>query len=251
MKYFGITNKGLVRRNNQDSYVIATNEKEDVFAIVCDGIGGNLGGDVASRMAVAHFSKAFSENQGFHGELEVKNWIQKTISDVNTEIFEYGNKHSVFKGMGTTFCGVLVSGNDKFVVNVGDSRAYGYWKGTKEFKQLTYDHTLVNDMLEHGELTEEEAENFPRKNVLTNALGVWETVRSDITLHQEDMSGVLLCSDGLHAYVNEEEIKSIVFDESMDEALRAKKLMKAALDVGGFDNVTVILMDLERGEIHE
>lgn len=247
MKYFGVTNKGLVRKNNQDSYVIATNENGDVFAIVCDGIGGNVGGDVASRMAVAHISKAFSENNGFPDELSAKNWIQKTISQVNSEIYDFGIKHTAFKGMGTTFCGVMITGQNKYFVNVGDSRAYAYWKKDKSFKQISHDHTLVNEMLDHGELTQEEAENFPRKNVLTNALGVWETVRSDIELHNEDMSGMLICSDGLHGYVEEEKIKSIIFDESMDEPLRCKKLVQASFEAGGYDNVTVILIDLEGG----
>ncbi|MBR3312280.1 MAG: Stp1/IreP family PP2C-type Ser/Thr phosphatase [Solobacterium sp.] len=250
MKYYGITNRGLVRKNNQDSYVIATNEVSDVFAIVCDGIGGNSGGDIASRMAVAYFSKAFSENKGFTDIESAKTWIRRCVSASNTEIFEYGKSHPKLKGMGTTLCGVMITRLGKFVVNIGDSRAYGCWSDGR-FRQLTVDHTLVNDMLLHGELTREEAENFPRKNVLTNALGVWESVRCDIDVHEEDLRGMLLCSDGLHGYVKENEIRKILFGELTDPNLRCRKLMKAALDAGGFDNITVVLIDWEGDLYHE
>ena len=103
----------------------------------------------------------------------------------------------------------------------------------------------MNDMIMHGELTPEQAKNYPKKNVLTNAIGVWETVRSDIDTHLEDMDGVLLCSDGLHSYVDQSVIRSIVLDTQIDPILRVRKLVKASLDAGGFDNVTAILIDLE------
>jgi len=247
MKYYGLTDRGLVRRNNQDSYVIAANESNDVFALVCDGIGGNFGGDIASRIAVQDFSQAFSETAHFEDAHAARKWLAEMIRRVNADIYDYGQKHPAFKGMGTTLCGVVIAGKEKYIVNIGDSRAYGFWRNGK-FVQLTTDHTLVNDMLMHGELTPEEAKNYPKKNVLTNALGVWETVRGDITVHNEELDGILLCSDGLHAYVDEEVIRSIVMDRSQDPALRAKKLLKAALDAGGFDNVSVILIDFDREE---
>lgn len=248
MKYYGVTDKGLLRKNNQDSYVIATNEVNDVFAIVADGIGGNLGGDIASRMAVAYFSKVFSETDGFSSRDEVKEWIRRHVSNANQQIFEYGRSHPAFKGMGTTLCGVMITSIGKFVVNIGDSRAYA-WFDSGRFSQLTMDHTLVNDMIMHGQLTREEAKNFPKKNVVTNALGVWETVRSDIDTHQEAMAGIMICSDGLHGYVEEKLIKGIVLNKQMDPALRTRKLLKASLDAGGFDNVTIILIDLEGDDL--
>ena len=191
MKYYGITDRGLIRKNNQDSYVIASNEARDVFAIVADGIGGNLGGDIASRMAVSHFSKVFSECEGFTSESQVKDWIAKQVDTANSLIYEYGVKRPGLKGMGTTLCGALITKTGIFIVNIGDSRAYT-WSPTQTLHQITMDHTLVNDMLMHGQLTPEEAANFPRRNVLTNALGVWETVRSDIDVHHEKISGILL-----------------------------------------------------------
>ena len=247
MKYYGITNKGLVRKSNQDSYVIAANGADDVFAIVCDGIGGNRGGDIASRMAVGYFSKAFSENSGFETAEEAEAWIRRIVSEANHEIFSYGETHEKYRGLGTTLCGVMITPIGNFIVNIGDSRAYAFWKNGR-FSQLTSDHTLVNDLLMHGEITREEAENYPRKNVLTNALGVWETVRADIVLHTEDFRGLLLCSDGLHGYVKEEAIRRIVQDKDRDPSLRVRMLLKEALSAGGFDNITAILIDMEGDE---
>ena len=242
MRYYGITDRGLVRKNNQDSYVIATSRSGDIFAIVADGIGGNLGGDIASRMAVSHFSKVFSETNGFSSENEIKEWIRVEVDTANTAIFDYGAKRPGLKGMGTTLCGAMITKHGIITVNIGDSRAYS-WSADGRLRQLTVDHTLVNDMLMHGQLTPDEAKNFPRRNVLTNALGVWENVRSDIDVHHERMTGMLLCSDGLHGYVDEDKIRSIVIGSEADATLRARKLLKAALDAGGYDNVTVVLID--------
>lgn len=243
MKYYGITDKGLHRKSNQDSYVIATNVNGDIFAIVADGIGGNRGGDIASRMAVAHFSKEFSETKGFRDIKEARRWIQVNVTIANSAIFNYGVEHPELKGMGTTFCGVMITSVGRLVVNIGDSRTYA-WTAQGRFLQLTMDHSLVNDMLMHGEITKEEAVNFPKKNVLTNALGVWETVRSDIDMHNEDVNGFMICSDGLHGYVPEELIRTIILHDQMDPALKARRLLKAALDAGGYDNITVVLIDL-------
>lgn len=244
MKYYGITDKGLVRKNNQDSYVIATNEANDIFAIVADGIGGNFGGDIASRMTVRFFSKVFSETEQFTSEEEARKWITSAINACNLQIFEYGQTHENLKGMGTTFCGVMITSFGKMIVNIGDSRAYALYDHSR-LTQLTTDHSLVNDMLIHGELTPEEAKTYSKKNILTNALGVWESVHADIDLHKEHMDGILLCSDGLHGYVEEEKMKSILLDTDMDPSLSARKLMKSALDAGGYDNVTVIFIDLD------
>ena len=246
MKYFGATDKGKIRKTNQDSYVIVTSSANEVLAIVCDGIGGGQAGDVASSIAVGHFSEVFSNNQGFLDAKDAKAWLKKEISAANMKILTLGNEQSNLKGMGTTLTGVLLSSNGTFVINIGDSRTYSFSKKAKRLDQLTMDHNLANDMLMHGEITKEEAKNFPKKNVLTNALGVWETVRMDIDTHSEELDGFLICSDGLHGYVPKEEIENILFDTSMEPSRKVKKMIKKALDAGGYDNVTVILIDLER-----
>ena len=246
MKYFGATDKGKIRKTNQDSYVIVTSSANEVLAIVCDGIGGGQAGDVASSIAVGHFSEVFSNNQGFLDAKDAKAWLKKEISAANMKILTLGNEQSNLKGMGTTLTGVLLSNSGTFVINIGDSRTYSFSKKNKRLDQLTMDHNLANDMLMHGEITKEEAKNFPKKNVLTNALGVWESVRMDIDTHSEEIDGFLICSDGLHGYVPKEEIENILFDTSMEHSRKVKKMIKKALDAGGYDNVTVILIDLER-----
>ncbi|MBQ9328324.1 MAG: Stp1/IreP family PP2C-type Ser/Thr phosphatase [Solobacterium sp.] len=248
MKYFGLTDRGKLRKTNQDSYVIASNRAGDVFAIVCDGIGGGKGGDIASRMAVNHFSIAFSMNEGFAEEAHVRKWLNLEIPAANEEIFRTGRKNAELKGMGTTLTGVLITSCGRFIVNVGDSRTYSY-RSDGSFRQLTVDHTLVNDMVRHGELTKEEAKNYPRKNVLTNALGVWEKSRFDLERYDEEVSGFLVCSDGLHGYVEEEVISSIVLNREMDPAIRVRKLYSKAMSAGGYDNITAILIDLEGDEL--
>ncbi len=250
MKYYGITDRGKLRRSNQDSYVIATNQTGDVFAMVCDGIGGGKGGDVASRIAVSYFSMAFSENEGFSSAEETEAWVREQVDSANARIFETGRNMPELHGMGTTLSGVLITKHGRYVVNIGDSRTYSY-TSAGYFRLLTEAHTLVNDMLKHGELTPEQAEKFPRKNVLTNALGVWEKVHADIFVHNEELSGFLICSDGLHGYVEESVIRTIVLDRETDPALRVRRLYQAAMDAGGYDNITAILIDLEGDEAHE
>ena len=250
MRYFGLTDRGKMRKTNQDSYVIASNRVGDVFAVVCDGIGGGKGGDIASRLAVTHFSMAFSQNEGFEDESMLKRWLGLEVPAANEEIFQMGRRNLELKGMGTTLTGVMIASCGIYVVNIGDSRTYAYYSdGT--FKQLTSDHTLVNDMLKHGELTPEEAKNYPRKNVLTNALGVWEKSRFDLERFDENADGFLVCSDGLHGYVDEEVIKAIVLNRNIDPAIRVRRLYAEAMAAGGYDNITAILIDLEGGERHE
>ncbi len=179
MKYYGITDKGLVRKTNQDNYVIAFNEMGDVFALVCDGIGGGQGGDVASKIAIDYFSEVFSENQGFLDVQSAQTWIRYHVGKANDLIFSKSTTSSNLKGMGTTLVGVLLSKVGRFIVNVGDSRVYCVFENI-EFKPITDDHTLVQDLLRNGEITLKEAEFHPKKNVLTNALGVWDHARVDI-----------------------------------------------------------------------
>ncbi len=244
MKYYGITDRGNMRKNNQDSYVIASNLDGDVFAIVCDGIGGARGGDVASRLAVSHMSEVFSETSGLDDVMKIKKWVRDEILSANRMILELSRSDDRLKGMGTTFAAVMITKAGRFVINIGDSRVYGYRKDSG-FRQLTVDHTLVEDMIVHGELTREEAVNFPRKNVLTNALGVWDSIRYDIDTHTEPLDGFLICSDGLHGYVPLERMEQIVLDHDGDPSLRARKLVRAALEAGGYDNITVVLLEME------
>lgn len=242
MKYFGVTDKGLVRAINQDNYVIAHNENGDVFAMVCDGIGGAFGGEIASKMAVEYFAKIFSEHTGFKDMEDIKTWTRYHVIKCNEAIYRFANSDNKYKGMGTTLTGVLLTSVGKCVVNVGDSRVYGFMND--EMIQLTEDHTLINDMLKHNEITKEMAANHPQKHVITNAMGVWNSIKVDLDERKENFDYLLLCSDGLFGYVDEKTIKEILFSP-LTSTLKTRKLLNYALRGGGGDNITLILIDLQ------
>ena len=247
MKCFGATDTGLVRPSNQDSYVIATNEAGDVFAMVADGIGGGNSGDVASQTAVQYFSDVFSQNKGFRDEEEALTWLKYHIRKANEEIFCLSTTRKDYKGMGTTLVGILMIPQGCYVVNVGDSRGYATLKDGS-FIRLTQDHTLVQEMLSRGEITEEQMKNHPKRNMLTNALGIWSNIRIDCDRIDDDAQILLLCSDGLHGYVQDEVIAKVLRDEKLSLQNRGKQLMNLALFQGGYDNITIILIQKEAGD---
>lgn len=246
MRCWGLTDKGLVRKMNQDNYVITYSESGDLFAIVCDGIGGGKGGEVASKMAIDYLSEQFSATTGFRDLEEARNWIRYHIRTVNRMILEKGNNNVLFKGMGTTLVGVFVSKIGNLVINIGDSRCYGVFHDNA-FHLLTQDHTLVNEMLRHHEITEEQAKNHPKKHVLVNALGVWDEIRIDIDKIEGEYQRFLLCSDGLYGYVEESQIYYILMSD-LSSAIKVRRLMNLALKAGGFDNITIILVEGQKGD---
>lgn len=247
MKYFGVSDRGLVRNINQDSYSIITSEDGDVFAMVCDGIGGAKAGDIASRMVVDYFSKHFSEHTGFMDLDDAMSWLRLNITKINMQIYNLAAANENFKGMGTTLTGILFTRVGRLIVNIGDSRVYGL-SYEDEFKQLTEDHSLVNDMLKHNEITLEEAKNHPKRNVLTNAIGVWSSVKIDITPYQLPIKSFLICSDGLHGYVDKNKIAQTLVDDDVAASMKIRKLLNLALKAGGYDNITIILIELEKGD---
>ena len=169
MKCYGVTDKGLVRSTNQDSYIISANTNDDILAIVCDGIGGGKGGDVASTMATDYLGDIFSKTHGFADLKQAKDFVRYHITRINFQIYTYAQTHTAFKGMGTTLTALFSGSVGKFVINIGDSRVYGY-TAESGLKSLTVDHTWVMDMYRAGTLSLEEAKNHPKKNVITNAL---------------------------------------------------------------------------------
>ena len=247
MKAFGASDIGLRRKENQDSYTIAKSEAGNLIAVVCDGIGGGLAGDVASHMAVAHIKERFLQKQHFSDDLDVKHWLKTTLQEANDLIFMQSAKSMRQKGMGTTCVGVLYTKKQTYIFNIGDSRIYGIYD--HHFICLTEDHSFVQDLLKAGEITEEEAKTHPNRNMLTNALGIWDNVKIDINKIKDGYTYLLVCSDGLHGYVKEEEIIRIL---SKKEDIRnlVHELINASKQAGGYDNVSVILLH-EDGETNE
>ncbi len=244
MKTYGSTDKGLVRTTNQDSYVIASNECGDLFCVVCDGIGGSKGGDVASSTAVRYFSTAFSENRGFASEAELLKWLKTNIRKANDEIFTLSTTRRQYHGMGTTMVALMLTGIGNYVVNIGDSRCYALFENS-QFAQLSEDHTLVQEMLNKHEITQEQAKNHVRKHYITNALGVWNEAKFDVMHIKDKVDLFLLCSDGLHGYVEDAVIEKVLKDTRLDAKKKQQRLMDLALLAGGMDNITILLIQME------
>lgn len=244
MEAYGLSDIGLVRETNQDSFFYGENGNGDFLAIVCDGIGGGKAGDVASSLAVDSIKKAFYEKPLTLSEIENKEWISKCINQANEVIYRDSltSKHKY--GMGTTLVGVLLSANVNYLFHMGDSRAYGIYD---DIICLTEDHNLAADLIRSGELSEEEALKHPKGRALTNALGIWCDYRLDINKIRDDYHYLLLCSDGLHGYVEEKIIENVIRDEMMDLKTKVELLINKAIQSGGYDNITAIVMKGKRG----
>lgn len=247
VKFFGATDTGLVREDNQDSYIIAFNEAGDVFVIVCDGIGGSQSGDVASMTAINYLSSVFSATSGFDTEESLLDWLRIHLSKANDEIFSLASTKKEYQGMGTTLVGLLLSSQGQFVVNLGDSRCYALFQNGV-FQCCTVDHNLLNDLVKSGEVSLEEASRNKKKNYLTNALGIWNNVKADVFRIKDPVKRFLLCTDGLHGYISPKKIEELMKETQPSLKNRNRKMVDTALKAGGYDNVTVVLVEMEEGQ---
>ena len=240
--FYCISNIGLHRTCNQDSYITCTNNNGDFLALVADGIGGGRAGDVASRETVNYIKDHFS-SLCFESLCDAKEKINVLLIDANKYVFEKSMSSIDYFGMGTTLTGILITSFGCLSINVGDSRTYGIVD--KKLFRLTSDHTYVNQMLEKGEITYKESLTHPKRHYLTKAVGVLDVVEFDI--HKvKDMDMYLLCSDGLCGYLQDNEIMNII-DSLEFDTLKKKgdALIDKALKKGGYDNVTVVLVSNE------
>ncbi|KRM56345.1 Stp1/IreP family PP2C-type Ser/Thr phosphatase [Lacticaseibacillus sharpeae] len=244
MEFAYRTDVGQKRADNQDYVGLFKNGVGASLAIVADGMGGHQGGDVASEMAVSHIGYAFEKTAATDISIAAK-WLIYELQKENDLILERGQQFSDLTGMGTTIVAVLILENRFVVANIGDSRAYLYRHN--HLVQITEDHSLVNELVRSGELTPEEAENFPRKNVITRSLGVAPDVDADVNIYgMMDGDMLLLCSDGLTKTVPDDQLASVL---ASDQGLGAKaeELIKRANDAGAPDNITALLIN-ENGE---
>lgn len=237
MKMKALTDVGMHRKNNEDSFCVGES-KCGIFAVVADGMGGHLAGEVASAMAVEVLSEAF-ENLEYNSEEEFFGRIRAAFEDVNRKIYKYAENNSKVLGMGTTAVCAFICGDKLFVANVGDSRAYIIDKDS--IRQLSKDHSYVQQLVDLGVITKEEAKNHPRRNYITRAIGTEEEIEVDIFESEYKGETVLLCSDGLCGLVSDDVILEIVKnEEDMEEIVN--KLVEAANKEGGTDNITVALL---------
>lgn len=243
MKAFGITDKGAVRKENQDAFRFLLSEREDTLcAILCDGMGGAQAGSIASTMAVDTFmSHAGNSLDSSSAPADMRQILMESVNYANIKVYDRSFADFTCMGMGCTLVAMLVNGKRCMVANVGDSRAYLLAKGS--IQQISRDHSLVEEMVERGEITAEEARNHPRKNVITRAIGVEASVRCDIfDLKFPSGSRILLCSDGLSNLLSDKEILAI--SEANEDVEKAAQLMlELALERGAPDNVTVFIAE--------
>lgn len=234
-------NRGIVRKNNEDACFVIPGH--DVY-IVADGVGGNNSGEVASRTAVSEIAEFINENDlsCCDDTDAIFESLSKAVSIANDKIYQMGMESVENRGMATTVVMVYIRGLDAYVANVGDSRAYLMRKG--RLKQLTNDHTYVNELVRKGVITQDEAEHHKQKNVITKALGAEYFVEPDfykIGLNKNDI--IMLCSDGLYGEVNDAQIiESMNNMDNMNDV--CADLVEKAIRAGGRDNITVVCLKI-------
>ena len=238
MEYSSITDIGLFREKNQDSFLAIENKYGDFLGIVADGIGGGKAGEVASSEVIKYFNEVFKESGEFNSVEDMINYLEYHVKCANKAVYDLAKSNDNYTGMGTTLTGILITKLATVSMNCGDSRVYGFLD-SKIFR-LTEDHTLVNQMLQNGQITYEESLNHPKRHYLVKAIGIFDNIVTDI--HKvKDMDYYLICSDGLHSYVSDEDICKIVnSDKTVEE--KVVDLKDIALLKGGYDNITIVLV---------
>lgn len=236
MEYFYLTDPGKVRDHNEDSVIIVKNESGEMLLAVADGMGGHKAGEVASSIAISHLGKRFTEISSIGNKEDAINWIKDTVSEINVQIYKYTNENPESQGMGTTLVTAILTKDFLLFGNIGDSSGYVIKKDS--LHKITTDHTLVNLLVKSGELTEEEAKDHPRKNVLMKALGATSTVEMDIFDVEVDVDGIFLCSDGLTNMLDNDQINKVLCEEITLEQ-KVQKLIYKANNRGGNDNISI------------
>ncbi len=244
MKYGYLTDPGMVRERNEDSVIIVENSAGEILMCVADGMGGHKDGEVASSIAITHIGKRFRSISSVGNKEEAINWMQSTVSEANVEIFKYVAAHPESEGMGTTVVIAILTPSFLLFGNIGDSS--GYVVKNKKLHKITVDHTLVNLLVKSGELTEEEAKDHPRKNVLMKALGANTNVEMDIFNVELGIDGIMLCSDGLTNMLDDTQIVKVLLEEGRIED-KLKKLIFKCNNRGGSDNISVAYLSKEEG----
>lgn len=237
------TDPGKVRSHNEDSVTIVKNLSGDYLLMVADGMGGHKAGEVASSMAVTTIGSRFQSLSSLGSKMDAVTWLKEIIEEVNTNIIKYAEEHINAVGLGTTLVCAILSKDYLIFANIGDSSGFVYKKGV--LYKVTKDHTLVNILVESGELRKEEAENHPQKNVLMKALGAAEKVEPDIFDVETTVDGIFLCSDGLTNMVSKEQIERVLNDEELDINEKVDKLILKSNLRGGNDNVSIAFLSRE------
>lgn len=246
MQISGKTDIGLHRANNQDSFATGELPSGGAWAVVCDGMGGHAGGHIASKMAVDCISERIKNN--FYETMNVqsvKNMLESAVVFANAEIFDNAAKYRELRGMGTTVVAVVSFKGVSVIASVGDSRCYIF--RNNQLKQITKDHSLVQELVDSGDITPETAANHPMKNIITRSLGIEDDVQVDFfEVYHEKEDMLLLCTDGLTNLVSDDEITACISDENVENESKfdtyTGNLISLANKNGGTDNITAVIL---------
>ncbi|MFD1423519.1 MULTISPECIES: Stp1/IreP family PP2C-type Ser/Thr phosphatase [Laceyella] len=235
------TDIGRVRDLNEDSTGLFVTDSGTVIAIVADGMGGHQAGDVASSEAVDTIQNVLKiENLNVSTD-EKSEVLLHAVGKANERVYTLATENSHMQGMGTTTIAAIVDEHEVVLAHVGDSRAYVLHNDG--LYQLTEDHSYVNLLIKHGQITAEEARNHPQRNMIVRAVGTSEDVEVDlVNTPWSEGDFLLLCSDGLTSMVSEREIGIVLSSTSMSIDEKADKLIQLALEAGGNDNISLILL---------
>ncbi|MGL5714932.1 MAG: Stp1/IreP family PP2C-type Ser/Thr phosphatase [Paraclostridium sp.] len=246
MIYSYISHVGRVRKNNEDyckGEIISTNSKEIGIFAIADGMGGHNKGEVASELAVENIIKFLKNNLVQNGNVKINyvdDILKQAYNNVNSIIYKKSIEEDTFNGMGTTLTVVILYNKNAYIANVGDSRCYLLQDSFLE--KVTRDHSLVEELIAQNAITEEEAKNHPRRNVITRALGTERMIIVDIYKRElKNEYTILLATDGLTGCVDNDVIKDILISD-MDVEDKSNKLIDTANSNSGKDNVSVILI---------
>lgn len=243
MEAWGLTDPGNIRNENQDSFRIEPLGETALLAVVCDGMGGARSGSVAGRLACEVFTEEVKRS--FSPQMtpeEAERVLRSAASLANISVFEHSQLSEEYNGMGTTLVACLLYPKGKLIVNVGDSRAY--LVDSDGIRRITTDHSVVEMMVQRGELTSEQAKTHPSKNLITRAIGTATQVASDVfRIETEKNACILLCSDGLSNEMADQEILfEVAHGARKDDC--CQRLLEIAKERGAPDNVTVVFISL-------
>ena len=243
MEHWGLSETGKVRAQNQDVFRIEELDRNTVLAAVCDGMGGAKSGNIASRLAIDVFTdEVRCSYKSSMSQEQVEQLLQNAVKLANFTVYDQARQFEDFAGMGTTLVAVLISGKNATIVNVGDSRCYHITHS--DIRRITVDHSLVQMMVDRGEIAPEEARDYPGRNYITRAVGTEPTVESDVfAIRLERGDAMLLSSDGLHNEVDDQEILFEVV-HGVNKEQCCQRLLEIAKNRGAPDNVTSILIQL-------
>ena len=243
MQYWALTDQGCVRTQNQDAYQVEQLDRNTLVCVVCDGMGGAKSGNVAANLAVDVFMEEVRRvwTSGMD-QIAIDQMMEGAVKLANFTVYDQAQQFEEFSGMGTTLVAMLVQNKEVTIINVGDSRAYGV--NRNGIRRLTVDHSVVQMMVERGELTPEQARDYPGKNFITRAIGTEGVVQSDIYhLDVERGDCLLLCTDGLSNVVDDQEMLFEVV-HGVNKQYCCQHLLEIAKNRGAPDNVTSVLVQI-------